>query len=329
MSNSPIILKSRNYFNDILYTKAPFSTGVLAFCLFFSIVLHLKKFVSISAPILLVFLLFFAWAIVEWCFEMTFEGRCAGRYTKKVRSALVCGFALFLISEVMLFGGFFWAYFDRVYSPGAIIGCQLPTGMEHIDYWRWPLLGTIVLVTSGYFANQAYYAIRGGSRSGLYVFGSLTLFLGFIFLFIQLLEYNGLDLRISDNVFGSFFFLLTGFHGFHVTVGIIFLFDQYSRFVAEDHNNKNTARLCIVDRSRHLGAACALIYWHFVDIIWLFLFFNVYVFHTTFDDWSDTFFDYEYAAKRVISFLESNDVELFFLLECSGLGFNYQDFKLY
>ena len=67
---------------------------------------------------------------------MTFEGRGAGRYTKKVRAALVCGFALFLISELMLFGGFFWAYFDRVFSPGAVPGCQLPTGMERIDYFR-------------------------------------------------------------------------------------------------------------------------------------------------------------------------------------------------
>ena len=115
-----------------------------------------------------------------------------------------------------------------------------------------------MLITSGFLANHAYYSLRGGSRSGLYLCGSITLFLGVIFLWIQLLEYNGLDLRMSDNVYGSFFFLLTGFHGFHVTVGIIFLFDQYYRFFAE-YSQKNT-RLCIVDRSRHIGAACALIY---------------------------------------------------------------------
>jgi heme/copper-type cytochrome/quinol oxidase subunit 3 len=229
---------------------------------------------------------------------------------------------LFLISEVMLFGGFFWSYFDRVFNPGAIPGCHLPTGLERIDYWRWPLIGTIVLVTSGYFANHAYYSLRGGSRSGFYLCGSITLLLGILFLCIQLLEYNGLDIRISDNVYGSFFFLLTGFHGFHVTVGILFLFDQYFRLIGR-------RRVFALDRSRHIGVACALIYWHFVDVIWIFLFINVYVLNNThFGDWMDTYFDYESAVMPVISFLECNDAEIFFLTECCG-NMIYQEYPNY
>ena len=113
-----------------------------------------------------------------------------------------------------------------------------------------------MLVTSGYFANHAYYSLRGGSRSGFYFCGYVTLFLGLLFLCIQVLEYNGLDLRISDNVYGSFFFLLTGFHGFHVTVGILFLFDQYARLVG----GRDSRSVFSLDRSRHIGITCSLIY---------------------------------------------------------------------
>jgi heme/copper-type cytochrome/quinol oxidase subunit 3 len=84
------------------------------------------------------------------------------RYVRKIRAALVCGFTPFLVSEIMLFGGFFWAYFDRVYNPGYSTAVCLPRAMEYVDYRGLPLVGTIVSVTSGYYANHAYYLAKAG-----------------------------------------------------------------------------------------------------------------------------------------------------------------------
>lgn len=119
-----------------------------------------------------------------------------------------------------------------------------------------------MLVTSGYFANHSYYLLRAGSWVDCLVFGAVTVLLAVLFLLIQLIEYNGLSFTISDNVYGSFFYLLTGFHGFHVTVGLVFLCEQYSRVSYKSNNSIN-----LVNRNRHLGIAFALVYWHFVDII--------------------------------------------------------------
>lgn len=172
------------------------------------------------------------------------------------------GFILFLTSEVMLFGGFFWSYFDRVYNCSSLVGSFcLPQGVNPIDFLRWPLIGTIVLLTSGYYANQSYYSLRSGSYVDCILSGYVTISLGLVFLCIQIFEYDGLALTISDTVFGSFFYLLTGFHGFHVTIGILFLCDQYGRLVKMFKSNQ------VTNRNSHIGFAFGLIYWHFVDIV--------------------------------------------------------------
>jgi cytochrome c oxidase subunit 3 len=273
-----LIASPIHYFNEIQFTS--WHLWLLALCVFFFFILNLFD-------------------------DVIYESRMNGCYNRKIRAALVCGFICFLISEVLLFGGFFWAYFDRVFNPGYIVGSLcIPSGMENIDYWRWPLVGTFVLVTSGYFANHAYYFLRAGSWVHCVVYGIVTLILAVSFLLVQLVEYNGLNIRISDNVFGSFFYLLTGFHGFHVTVGLLFLCEQYSRVMIPLYRHRlwRVHRVnYIFNRDRHLGMAFALIYWHFVDIIWIFLFFNVYVLNNfNLSDW-------DYASSRLVYvFTESN-----------------------
>lgn len=229
----------------------------------------------------------FIGVINHWGTDMSSESDFDGRYARKVRASLFFGFVFFLVSEVMLFGGFFRAYFDRVFNPSYATGCiSIPTGMESIDFSRWPLVGTIVLITSGYFANHAYYVLRIGSHSDFIYNIALAIILAFVFLAIQLFEYNGLALTISDSVYGSFFYLPTGFHGFHVTVGLLFLIMQYGRFIEacpdhiKDLDRESTPRdyFAIYDSGRNTGLCCALIYWHFVDITRIFLFLNVYVY---------------------------------------------------
>lgn len=323
---------SRNYFNDIKFTSWPFYLGSCCFVLFFYVIVFLKKFAIMTPFYLLGALLLFLFFMINWFDDLIYESRMNGRYNRKIRSSLVCGFICFLISEVLLFGGFFWGYFDRFFNPGYILGSFcIPTGTENIDYFRWPLVGTFVLVTSGYFANNSYYFLRSGSLVHCIVFGIGTLVLAVFFLLIQYMEYNGLSLTISDNVFGSYFYLLTGFHGFHVTVGLIFLCEQYSRVM----NPLYTHRLWRVyrvnnfyNRDRHLGFAFAIIYWHFVDIIWLFLFFNVYVFeNTSLGYWSGYNWVFEYfntqESWNVFSYY-NYDYEYFFF----GRNGFYPDYRV-
>lgn len=311
---------SRNYFNDIHFTSWPFYLGSCCFVLFFYVIVFLKKFANMTPFYLLSALLLFIFFLINWFDDLIYESRMNGRYNRKIRSSLVCGFLCFLISEVLLFGGFFWGFFDRFFNPGYILGSVcIPAGTENIDYMRWPLVGTFVLVTSGYFANNSYYFLRAGSLTHSIVFGMATLALAVFFLFIQYMEYNGLSLTISDNVFGSYFYLLTGFHGFHVTVGLLFLCEQYSRLMIPFYTHRlwRVYRVnYLYNRDRHLGLAFALIYWHFVDIIWLFLFFNVYVFeNTNLGYWSSYNWVFEYfnapESWKVFSYY-NYDYEYFF-----------------
>jgi len=134
----------------------------------------------------------------------------------------------------MLFLGFFRTYFDRVFNVGHAVGSNwMPVGIEAINAWRWPLVGTAVLVTSGFFANHAYYLYRVGSFAHSSIFGSLTPLLAVSLSAIQCIEYNGLTFTMADSVYGSSSYILTGFHGFHVTVGILFPAEQFCVFHAE------------------------------------------------------------------------------------------------
>lgn len=323
----------RHYFNDIHFTSWPFFLGSGCFLLFFYVIVFLKKFSTMTPVYLLCAFLVFLFFMLNWFEDLVCESRLNGRYNRKIRSGLVFGFLCFLISEILLFGGFFWGFFDRFFNPGYIVGSFcIPSGTENIDYMRWPLVGTFVLVTSGYFANYSYYFLRAGSFAHSVIFAMATLFMAVFFLLIQYIEYNGLSLTISDNVFGSFFFLLTGFHGFHVTVGLLFLCEQYGRmFVPTVVFYSSVLNFSFFNsfynRDRHLGVAFALIYWHFVDIIWLFLFLNVYVFeNTTLSYWSSYYWVLEYFyAQDFLDLLSyyNNDLE-YVLFGTNGFFFHYK-----
>jgi heme/copper-type cytochrome/quinol oxidase subunit 3 len=326
-------LQWRHYFNEIFYSRLPFSIGwALSLSIAFFII-HLKNvmgldskslfadgFAAMTGGIVLLMLIMCCWWIWCWFNDLLYESVVDSRYIKKLRAAFVCGFFLFLLSEIMLFGGFFWAYFDRVYNPGYVTSVCVPSGMECIDYKRWPLVGTIVLVTSGYYANNAYYLVKAGIYDNFVWFAWCTLILAVLFLSIQLVEYNGLSFTISDNVYGSFFYLLTGFHGFHVTVGFLFLCEQYGRVISSssslsDYMNDMhyfSDASMIFNRDRHLGLAFSLIYWHFVDIIWIFLFINVYVYNndSQWDNFSIDMYIYCTSSDYRSTYLRASDINV-------------------
>nr|YP_010049265.1 cytochrome c oxidase subunit 3 [Pleurostomum flabellatum]QPL15603.1 cytochrome c oxidase subunit 3 [Pleurostomum flabellatum] len=257
-----------HYFNDIAYTPWPFH---LSFCMFlfcFFGVLFLHHFEWAGTAIVLSLSLIFLF-VFFWSKDLHFDSAFFGKFNYKVRRSILSGFLLFLLSEICIFAGFLWTYFDRYFhSPGYMGGTFLPLGIETVSWNGYPLWGSFVLLASGWGCNQAYYAARGGSWSLFRLWSSIGHILGGMFLLnIQVQEYfSGNTLSISDSVLGSCFYLITGFHGLHVCIGLLLL-----TFVSDLIQNYS------VTRDRIFSYSIALIYWHFVDWIWLFVYTFLYV----------------------------------------------------
>jgi heme/copper-type cytochrome/quinol oxidase subunit 3 len=259
------LLFPRHYFNNIEYTKWPFLIGIWVFFFVYYFLLFLNKYLIAEWYLFFFCLIVFIFNMYYWFLDMIIESVFLGRYNRKIRSSIVFGFFLFLVSEIMLFSGFFWTFFDRLFHLNAYtFGVSTFNGLERIQWYNVPLIATIILLSSGYLVNVSYYYLRYGSFHS-YLYLVLSILLAFMFLVLQLLEYTELHFTISDSVYSSVFYLLTGFHGVHVLVGTFFLCVSLDRLSDLEYNS-----------NRHLFFGLSIIYWHFVDIIWIFLFIFVY-----------------------------------------------------
>ena len=198
-----------------------------------------------------------------------------GDHTPVVQLHLRYGMILFIASEVMFFVAWFWAFFDASLFAGEHIqvaryeftgGHWPPQGIEVFDPWHLPLFNTIILLTSGTTVTWAHHALQHGDRKGLIQGLILTVVLGAFFTCVQAYEYAHASFSFAGHIYGSTFFMATGFHGFHVLVGTIFLIVCLLRAVKGDFTPK-----------QHFGFEAAAWYWHFVDVVWLFLFFAIYI----------------------------------------------------
>lgn len=201
-----------------------------------------------------------------WWRDVVQEATFEGHHTNAVQTGLRWGMILFIVSEIMFFFAFFWAFFHASISPSIDIGAVWPPkGIEVLSAWEVPLLNTIILLSSGASVTWAHHAILAGERAQSLQALGLTIFLAILFTGFQALEYVEAPFGISDGVYGSTFFMATGFHGFHVLIGTLFLTvcmirQVYSHFTP----------------SHHFGFEAAAWYWHFVDVVWLFLFVTIY-----------------------------------------------------
>lgn len=204
--------------------------------------------------------------IFQWWRDVSREGTFIGHHTTPVVTGLRWGIILFITSEVIFFFGFFWAFFHRSLSPTPELGCCWPpTGITPINPFSVPLLNTAVLLASGVTVTWAHHRIIEGSRQETLQGLALTVILGVYFTFLQAGEYWEASFTIADSIFGSTFFVATGFHGLHVLIGSSFL------------------RVCLLriflhhfSPSHHFGFEAAAWYWHFVDVVWIFLFTCIY-----------------------------------------------------
>ena len=256
------------------------SLGALLLALGFGVALHpdmlgpgIKKVVdavhwwAVAPGLLLIFAVMYWW----WS-DVIVESR--KYHTPVVQLGLRYGMILFIASEVLFFAAFFWAFFDSALYPGelkqpvraeATGGIWPPKGISIIAPFDLPLMNTLILLLSGTTVTWAHHAIIEGNKRDA-VRGLLcTVVLGAIFTGVQAYEYIHAPFTFSENIYSSTFFMATGFHGFHVLVGTTFLLVCLFRAMDGQFLPK-----------QHFGFEAAAWYWHFVDVVWLFLFFCIY-----------------------------------------------------
>jgi len=220
----------------------------------------------LSGYMLLLGFLLTTFAMILWFRDVITEGTYLGNHTGEVRKGLTLGVALFIVSEVFAFLSVFWAYFHSSLAPTVeIAGTWPPQGIEALDPFGIPLLNTILLLSSGAFVTYGHHALIAGDRSGAIVGTFLTIVLAVLFTYLQYIEYSEASFTFADSVYGSVFFASTGLHGLHVIVGTLFIGVGFIRLL----------QYHLTD-SHHLGFESAILYWHFVDVVWLFLFISVY-----------------------------------------------------
>lgn len=201
-----------------------------------------------------------------WWRDVISEGTYLGNHTLAVQRGLNMGVALFIVSEALFFLAIFWAFFHSALSPTVELGAQWPPmGIEAINPFELPLLNTIILLSSGTTVTYAHHSLIKGNRSGTLNGLVATVILAVVFTLFQGVEYTVSSFTISDGAYGSCFYFGTGFHGLHVIIGTIFITAGLWRVLAY-HSTDN----------HHLGLESGILYWHFVDVVWLFLFISIY-----------------------------------------------------
>jgi cytochrome c oxidase subunit 3 len=197
-----------------------------------------------------------------WWKDVIRESTYEGNHISRVQAGIKLAFALFIISEIMFFFAFFWAFFHSSISATIEIGTLWPPkGIVVFDIKFVPFLNTLVLASSGCTITWAHHAITSGNKTEAINGLKYTIILAIIFTLGQAIEYIDAEFTISDSVFGSVFFITTGFHGFHVFIGTCFLIVNFIRL------KKNNFTV-----EHHLGFELGAWYWHFVDTVWLLLF---------------------------------------------------------
>nr|QGX43788.1 cytochrome c oxidase subunit 3 [Niveomyces insectorum] len=201
-----------------------------------------------------------------WFRDIISESTFLGDHSLAVQKGLNLGVILFIASEALFFLAVFWAFFHSALTPTVELGAQWPPlGIEPVNPFELPLLNTVILLSSGATVTFGHHSLIQGNRSGAVYGTMITGLLAIIFTVFQGIEYSVSSFTISDGAFGTCFFFGTGFHGLHVMIGTIFLLVALWRIYAY-HLTDN----------HHLGFESGILYWHFVDLVWLFLYLFVY-----------------------------------------------------
>nr|YP_010531709.1 cytochrome c oxidase subunit III [Aspidoscelis velox]UXX18589.1 cytochrome c oxidase subunit III [Aspidoscelis velox]UXX18797.1 cytochrome c oxidase subunit III [Aspidoscelis sexlineatus] len=241
----------------------PLTGATAAFALTGGLVMwfHHNKLVLLQIGLILMLL-----TMIQWWRDIVRESTFQGHHTPTVQKGLRYGMILFITSEVFFFIGFFWAFYHSSLAPTPELGGQWPpSGIFPLNPMEVPLLNTAVLLASGITVTWAHHAIMSGKHKEATQALTLTIILGLYFTLLQAMEYYEAPFTIADSVYGTTFFVATGFHGLHVIIGSSFLLICLLRQI----NHHFTMQ-------HHFGFEAAAWYWHFVDVVWLFLYISIY-----------------------------------------------------
>lgn len=264
----------------------PLLGSISVFVLAMGAVIFMKGLFGLPEGTPWIMLLGFAlvgWVMIGWWREVIKEGGI-GDHTPIVSIGLKYGMVLFIVSEVMFFGAWFWSFFEFAIFHAARVGATFdvsnpvyaeglsrfsewpPVGVTTFDAFHLPLMNTLILLLSGTTVTAAHHALQHNKMGQAKLMLILTIVLGATFTGLQVLEYSEAQFTFDGTIYGSAFFMATGFHGAHVVIGTIFLLVCLIRMYAGN-----------MGAEKHLGFEFAAWYWHFVDVVWLFLFAFVYV----------------------------------------------------
>ena len=258
-------LKTAHTFHLVDPSPWPLIASLGALMLTSGLVLYVHKFVG-GWQLLTTGFSIILYMMYTWWRDIIREATFEDQHSVAVQKGLRLGMVLFIVSEIMFFFAFFWAFFHSSIAPAhSIGGVWPPKAITTINTFTIPLTNTFLLLTSGATVTWAHHALLARAKKHTLVALIFTLALAVLFTCLQGLEYVNAPFNISDGVYGSCFYMATGFHGFHVFVGTVALFVSFIRIILNHFTNKH-----------HFGFESAIWYWHFVDVVWLFLFINVY-----------------------------------------------------
>jgi len=252
-----------HHYHLVNYRPWPLFGAIGSFILFSGII---KIFNYKEINLLIIRTIITLLIIYQWWRDITREGTFQGLHTNQVTIGLKLGIILFITSEVFFFISFFWTFFHSRLRTTIELGLTWPpTGIRVFNPFKIPLLNTIILLTSGISVTWAHHRLINKNYSQTLQRLLITIILGVYFSLLQLLEYISASFNIADSIYGSIFFLATGFHGIHVLIGTLFLLTCLIRHINFQFSSNH-----------HFGFEAAAWYWHFVDIVWLFLYLSIY-----------------------------------------------------
>nr|YP_008757639.1 cytochrome c oxidase subunit III [Nesidiocoris tenuis]AFI54855.1 cytochrome c oxidase subunit III [Nesidiocoris tenuis] len=255
--------KHNHPFHLVDYSPWPLTGSIGALTLVSGLVMLFHKN---SLNMLLLGVIIVLMTMYQWWRDIIREGTFQGKHTYKVVQGLKLGMILFIISEILFFVSFFWAFFHSSLTPVIEIGGNWPpVGITTFNPTQIPLLNTMILLCSGISITWAHHSLMNSDHKNTTISLMITVALGIYFSILQGYEYLEAMFSISDSIYGSCFFMATGFHGLHVLIGTLFIMICMMRQI-KHHFSKN----------HHFGFEASAWYWHFVDVVWLFLYITIY-----------------------------------------------------
>nr|YP_010022115.1 cytochrome c oxidase subunit III [Allonychiurus kimi]QOL12117.1 cytochrome oxidase subunit 3 [Allonychiurus kimi] len=258
-----MMIKSNHSFHMVDQSPWPLSAAMGAIILTSGMV---SWFYTFSPSLMIIGVMTLMFTTYQWWRDISRESTYQGLHSIIVMKGMRWGMILFITSEVLFFFSFFWAFFHSSLSPINEIGLLWPPiGINIFNPLQVPLLNTIILLSSGVTVTWAHHSIMEKNHSQSLQGILSTVILGAYFTALQAFEYLEASFSLSDSTYGSTFFIATGFHGLHVIIGSTFLLVCLIR-----HFNNHFSSY------HHFGFEAAAWYWHFVDVVWLFLYISIY-----------------------------------------------------